>query len=84
MKAGVIKSKCSSRGEGVSESKGWSYFLFIWVPLHLEVCLDSSLAEKSFVCALLAPWILIGGEGLSESGVAWKHMSGTEVALPGI
>lgn len=59
------------------------------LPFHLgpsasgEVCLDS-LAEKSFVCALLAPWILIGGEGLSESGVAWKHMSGTEVALPGI
>ena len=58
------------------EERSWNYFPFSSVPLHLEVCLDFSWAERSFGCAVVAPWILLGGEGLSESGMTWIHMSG--------
>ena len=66
----------------MSGARKWNDF--ICVSLHLEACFDSSLAEKSFICALLAHWILFGGKALSESVVPSKHMNVIELGLPGI
>lgn len=60
--------------------QGWNDF--ICVSLHWSLP-DSSLAEKSFICAVLAHWMLFGGKALSEEG-AIEHMNDIELGLPGI